>query len=300
MILSKLLIERIKKIIEGNYRTLLVSVLGKSVLTASQLKVLTDQGFDVKNANSLLALIYYNNILNDGQDNTAPVTIAEMRQEQENLKPTLAQTVAEEHINQGFAQVVEKLSADAQTKVEASIRGINLSFRNTMIQNPSRPEDLLGLMKESSAAGIVKMVEETIAPSVSDDFKRIAITETSNALGLGSVDRVLDHNKDKDLKEVFIYRIPINDDSLCVFCKRFYLDSDGSPAVYRVATILNNGSNYGKKPIAWKPVAGATHPNERCSGVLELRPGWKVVAGGKVEFIGQKAWTEYLKKKIRT
>ena len=86
----------------------------------------------------------------------------------------------------------------------------------------------------------------------------------------------------------------------CNHCKRFYVDADGSPAVYRLSTILGNGSNYGKRQSDWLPVSGATHPNDRESGLLELRNGWKISASGALEFIGKTDFQEYIVKKLRS
>lgn len=86
----------------------------------------------------------------------------------------------------------------------------------------------------------------------------------------------------------------------CSTCRTFYNDRDGTPAVYRLSTIVGNGSNYGKKKPMWRPVVGATHPHDRESGILELKPGWKVLAGGKLEYIGLARWSEYIAKKVRS
>jgi hypothetical protein len=50
----------------------------------------------------------------------------------------------------------------------------------------------------------------------------------------------------------------------------------------------------------WRPVVGATHPQDRESGILELKPGWKVLAGGRLEYIGLARWAEYIKAKVRS
>lgn len=84
----------------------------------------------------------------------------------------------------------------------------------------------------------------------------------------------------------------------CKYCRNFYIDSDDSPKVYRMSRILNNGSNYGKKADEWKPTALATHPNCRDSQLIELRPGWKVLPGGKQTFIGLDAWQDYIRNKV--
>ncbi len=120
----------------------------------------------------------------------------------------------------------------------------------------------------------------------------------SNAIGIGSVDRIAEQNEGKDFGDVFVYRIVVNDAALCKWCRRFYQDSDGSPRVYKLSTLLSNGSNYGKKTADWLPVVGATHPNERCSQVIELKRGWKVLPGGRQTYIGNEKWAEYIVNKV--
>lgn len=298
MIVSKKTLEKIKKIIENNYRGLLISITGPSVLSEEELLVLKRAGYDVKDKDSLLSLIYYNNVINDLSSQMGPISILEMQKQQQAKPSDAMHRAVEEHLNENFAQVVEKLKSDVQAKTEGLIRDYNITHRNKVVQNKDRPKEIDKLVKQSSVGGLKEVLRDSLEGS-EKDFERLAITETSNALGMGSVDRIVAQNKDKKHSEIYVYRIPVNDALLCKFCRKFYLDGDESPAVYRLSQILNNGSNYGKKSIDWKAVSGATHPNERCSGILELRPGWKVTPGGKVDFIGYEGWKEYISSKIR-
>ena len=90
----------------------------------------------------------------------------------------------------------------------------------------------------------------------------------------------------------------VNEDGVishnCKFCRRFYGDVGQSPKVYKLSSLLANGSNYGLKTDQWKPVVGATHPNTRTSQIIELKPGFQVSAGGKVTYIGREKWNDYL------
>jgi len=60
----------------------------------------------------------------------------------------------------------------------------------------------------------------------------------------------------------------------CKSCIRLYLTAGwgSEPIIYKVDTLLRNGSNIGKKTKEWKPVIGATHPWCRCE-VVAVYPG---------------------------
>jgi hypothetical protein len=153
------------------------------------------------------------------------------------------------------------------------------------------------LVKESTLSKLKQKLRDT-TQDVNRDWLRVATTVMSETIGNGSVDRIVTDNRDKDAGEVYVYRIVVNDAALCKYCRRFYMDEDGSPKVYKLSTLLGNGSNFGKKKDSWLPVVGATHPNERCSQVIELKPGWKVLPGGKQTYIGLEKWNDYIVNKV--
>lgn len=298
MIVSKEALAKIKKIIEKNYSRLLIGLVGNTVFTEEELELLKEQGIDADNQQSLLSMVYYNNVLNELKGQNSPKNISDMKKQQAALPEGEAHEAATEHINESFKHVVDKMKADVQSRVEGMIRDNNMLYRGNALQNLDRPDDIDQLVKESTLGGLKQALRDA-SKDVNRNWERIAVTETSNAIGMGSVDRIIMQNKNKDLEEVYVFRIPVNDAALCKFCRKFYLDEDQTPALYKLTTLLNNGTNYGKKTPEWQAVVGATHPNDRESGVIELRPGWKVGSDGSVEYIGLEKWDEYIKDKLR-
>lgn len=298
MLISKDTLEKIKLIIERNYHSLLVNVVGNEVLSEEELDALRHLGFDVDNKDSLLSLLYYNNVLNDLTSTTGPISIPEMKEQQKGKPKGKTYAAAEEHMNENFAQLTEKIRGSVQAGIEGVIRDYNLSYRNKTLGSFDTAEEVENLVRISTVGGVKQSLKDYFGDG-NRDWTRVAVTEVANAMGLGSVDRVVAANEGKDLDDVYTYRIAINDAAICTKCRQFYIDADQTPVVYRLSTLLANGTNYGKKMQDWKPVAGINHPNDRETGIMELRPGWRVVVDGKLDFIGVEAWKEYIKIKLR-
>jgi hypothetical protein len=298
MVTSKAVLEIIKRIIDKRYSVITLSLLGRGVFTKEQLKKLADQGIDVSNKTSLIELAYYHNYLNPQGKVGAPTSVEDMEAQQSSGRPQDAHHPAtEEHLNESMKAAIDKLRQDYTTRIESHVRNNNQNFKFNSLHGPERTSEVEKLVKEST----LQKLKQTLRDSSGDgnrDWLRVATTELSNSIGVGSVDRIAKENKDKDLNEVYVYRIVVDDAALCKYCRKFYQDSDGSPKVYRLSTLLGNGSNYGKKAADWLPVSGATHPNERCSQIIEVRRGWKVLPGGKQTYIGPEAWNEYIVNKI--
>lgn len=300
MVTSKTTLEVIKEIIERNYKTLMISVLGKTAFSNQELEQLRSMGIQIPDEQSLLALAYYHNFINHPADTEAPKTVEEMKQQQDviGMKPEgEASEYTVQNINDKTRQLMEKLKLDAMTRIDGIIRGNNDSYKNNALQNLDRNDFLDELVKESTL-GKVKQTLRDSAKEANRDWTRIALTEVSNAIGIASVDRIVADNRDSNLDDIYVYRISVRDAKTCRWCRKFYNDADGSPKLYKLSSLLANGSNYGKKTDAWLPVAGATHPNERCSQTLELKPGWKLQSGGTVTYIGLDAWSHYIEGKL--
>lgn len=294
MFLKPATIAKIRKIIEQKHVRLTGAVLGPQFLSPEELTELRRQGIQVSDDMSFLERLYYHNYLNRHDSKMAPTTTDEMAAQQAqaySLPNTLIHEASKEFLNSNVRQLIEKQKADILSRVEGLIRDTNHNFKF------GQQQKLDDLVSENTVSQFKTKLRD-LSHDGNRNWARIANTEVSNAISLGSVDRIVDENEDKDLAEVYVYRIVVNDGALCKWCRRFYLDSDGTPKVYRLSTLLGNGSNYGKKAADWSPVATATHPNERCSQVIELKKGWRVLAGGSVNFIGNDAWNRYISKKV--
>lgn len=298
MVTSKTAVELIKEAIERHYRSLMVSVLGKRALTRAEVNKLRRFGHVVPEKPSMIELAYFHNLLNP-HGTMGPGSVEDMQNQQDQQRPSGAEMdYASEHVNESMRNSIEKLKQDMSTRIVGYIQDNNQDFKFRQMKNGGNMADAREIMKESTISQLKKKLQD-LSGDANRDWLRIATTEMSNAIGIGSTDRIVAQNKTTTLDEVYVYRIVVSDGALCKWCRRFYMDSDGSPALYKLSTLLSNGSNYGKKTDAWQPVVGATHPNERCSQVIEVKRGWKVIPGGGQVFIGNDAWDEYIVNKLR-
>lgn len=301
MVTSRETIERIREIIQKHYARLVISVLGKDALSPKELKELESLGVDTSNPDSLMSMVYYHNFINHPVDEISPTSIEDMKAQQSvgGLKPKgEAHDYTVENINDKTKQYIDKLKLDVMTRVEGIIRENNDSYKMNALQNLDRTDVLDDLVKESSLGKLKQKLRDT-AGDGNRDWTRVAITEMSNAIGVASVDRIVSDNTGKELDDVYVFRITVKDAKTCKWCRRFYDDKDGSPKLYKLSTLLGNGSNYGKKTDSWMPVIGATHPNERCSQMIELKPGYKLQTDGSVSYIGLDKWNDYIFEKLQ-
>lgn len=300
MVTSKETILKIREIINKHYNRLVLSTLGFNQLSEKELKELEDAGYDVSNKDSLLSIAYNHNFINTPIDDISPKSVGEMKSQQsvKGLKPAgQANDYAVESLNDSTKQWIEKLKLDVATRVETVIRQNNDVYRLDALKDLNRTDFADELMKESTLGKVKQKLQDT-SKDANRDWLRVALTEVSNAVGIGSVDRIVTENKDKPSSEVFVFRITVKDAKTCKWCKLFYNDTSG-PALYKLETLLDNGSNYGKKPDEWQPVVGSTHPNTRTSQVLELKPGFKLNPDGSVTYMGLAGWKDYVFERLK-
>lgn len=296
MVTSKQTLELIKKIIEKHYAKIAIGVLGKRAFTNEELKELKAQGIDTSNKDSFLEMTYAHNFINNPRDIKTPISVEEMKaqQAQPGIKPEgEANEFSVESLNSSTKQYIEKIREETKSRIVAIIQENNTSYKFNALQNLNRDDITDHLVKESSLGRVKQLLKDT-SKQANRDWQRVALTEMSNAIGVGSVDRIVTDNRDRDLEEVIVYRIPVNDAVTCRFCRKFYGDAGEIPKLYKLDTLLANGSNYGKSNSDWKPVVGATHPNTRTSQIIELKPGFKVSPGGTQTYIGLDKWKEWV------
>lgn len=287
-------IEKIRKIVEKNQARILLTMLGAEALTPSQKDELRALGLDPRAQESFLDQIYHHNYLNPHGSTMTPSSLDEMSAQQRTspLPDGEIQEASKDFLNLNMKQLLDKHRAEVLSRVDAIIQDANNHYKMSL-----QRKDLEGAEDRSLAALRTKLRD--LSKDTTKNWDRIVNTATSDAISLGSVDRIAEENEDKDPSEVYVYRIVVQDSALCRYCRQFYLDSDGTPKVYKLSTLLSNGSNYGKKKDSWLPTATSTHPNERCSPVIELKRGWKVLSGGSVTFIGPEAWQKYIGQKVQ-
>lgn len=90
------------------------------------------------------------------------------------------------------------------------------------------------------------------------DFERIADYTMHEAFSQGKIQRIRKTRGDN----ADIYMEVLSD--ACPDCRKLYLNGDGTPKVFKLWQLLNNGSNIGRKKAEWKAVVPPLHPWCRC------------------------------------
>lgn len=275
--------EKVKKLIAKHFGNIAIAVIGAKYLSKQELAELKSLGVDVTNQYSLIDIIYKHNFLNaDGKD--MPKTLQNAIKQQV-LKNPKASEVALNSLNESMKIFIKKMEIDALARIETILRDTNDINNLFSVQSSKKTNSEL-----------IQDLKKT-APTSFKDWQRIVLTEVSNAIGLGSVDKIVAENNN-NIDDVYVFRLPVNDSVTCRWCKKFYNSKNNMPKIYKLSTLLANGSNYGKSKEAWKPVVGATHPNTRTSPIIEIKPGYIVQPGGVLTFVGAEKSKAWLKENI--
>lgn len=302
MVTSSSTLKKIREIIEKHYTVMIVSALGSRVLSEDEINRLRAEGIDISNRESLLEYVYYHNFLNNPLTRESPTSVEDMRsqQSQPGVRPQgEAHDYSVTSLNEKAKQLIDKLAEETTARIEGIVRENNDAYKLDALRNLDRADIADRMVKESSLGRVKQLLRDT-SGDANRDWQRVALTEMSNAIGAGSVDRIVTNNREKDLEDVYVYRVIVGDAITCKYCRRFYGDVGESPKVYKLSTLLGNGSNYGKPTDSWKPVIGATHPNTRTSQIIELRPGFRVMPGGSVTYIGLDKWRDYINEVLQS
>lgn len=294
--ISEAKLKKIKDLIDRKYRVIAVTLFGERDLPPGLLRDLKAKGLKFKDISSLITQAYRHNLQRHPTFSPSPMQPLKADAPPSPQRDRMAKFSIQQ-LNGAIAQLLAKQKDDLESKLEGLIRQTNQNFKFEALAEPDRPMSALRAKTNSQ----LKSTLAGYAQDANRNWDRVVHTEVSNAIGLGSAERLLADGEDEGTSstQIICYRIVILDGHTCKHCRSFYLDSDGTPALYRLSDLIANGSNYGKRTAEWRPCLTATHPNERCSPILRLRPGWKVLPGGNQTFVGKESWESYIRAKIR-
>lgn len=146
-------------------------------------------------------------------------------------------------------------------------------------------EQIYGLLKDPKNWG--KYVGSALHGRVDNwrhRWSTIVKTELARASNWGAVDAILHNNKEKDPKDILVFKAGPNDDRTCPHCRKFWFKEDGrTPKVYKLSELMANGSNIGRKAKDWLATVDPTHPHCRHL-MVELRPGYGFDDKGNLEY----------------
>ena len=210
MVTSEETLRKIRKIIENKYSKLLITIGGKDLFSKEEISNMKKDGIDISNVDSLLRLIYNHNFINAPAQKNAPTSIEEMKDQQSNQRVVPqgeAHEAAINHINNNMRDLVDKLKNDVRARINLLISQNNEAYRRNALQNLERSDNLDDLVKESTLGRLKAQLRDT-SGDANRDWKRVAITETSNTIGMASVDRIVADNKEKDHPKSRAFRQP--------------------------------------------------------------------------------------------
>ena len=147
---------------------------------------------------------------------------------------------------------LEKIKAQAYLDVLSKQFQIEKDLRQGVL-NEANKEDF----KMSNVVDYIKSKFEDWA------YLKDSIAYVSeSSLNAGKIEEI--KNKTDNNKDIFITKVPILDERLCSACRKAYLNSDGTPKIFKLSELEANGTNIGKKQKDWLPTLGMMHPSCRC------------------------------------
>jgi len=287
MIIDKNKIEAIKERIRVRHNYFILKTLGPDQLSDKEIKELKDLGFDTSKGEDYVTDSYVAGATrgNVQEYRYGPAGHDEWKVRQPKIPLNDVEQHAVDHVKENTAQTVQRLSSQFQQKVEGLIRDGNFEHRNVIQTEGVKPAFVSALEEDKKIGEIVKHLREATG-DFARDWRRVAITEMNNAQSYGAADAIVKRNKGKaPADETYVYKLVVRDAALCPYCRKFYLNPDGTPKIYKMSELMRNGTNYGKKASQWKPVIGSTHPNCR-DRLVELPKGWGFAEKDKMEYVG--------------
>jgi len=143
------------------------------------------------------------------------------------------------------------LAGNLANKVKSDVSDIINNANRKMIADAIRTELPKNIEKRQTILKLASEIKKQIG-AYSDDFQKIAHTEKHNAMQAGVATEM--YKVDPNIKVV---KIPALD--ACRYCKKLFINPDGTLKVFRLKDIVNN-SNVGKSKTAWLPVVDSVHP----------------------------------------
>lgn len=253
-------IEKITDIINKHFAVLSMIATGMAYPDANLLRTL---GLS-QNTIGLVSLAYQLGVANmsstGGVANLTPVQVRN-RIQATRLSPSQTATM-----NQLCRRAQQHLNTMNQRTVASTVSStVNINFQ--MYQSL---QNVASNTQEISRGKIIQQLRDSTG-DMKRDWHRVVQTELWDAKLHGEANAILDGSSpfSSDKEETMVYKRPAPD--CCPICKKLYLESDGvTPKVFKLADLIANGINYGKKQADWVATLGIVHPNCQCT--LGVKP----------------------------
>ena len=253
-------IQRIVDIIQHHYSFMIFTSLGTEVLSDEDKLFLTNYGIDIEKLEEQYPPFMRNFLLG------RLTAVLEEKQTKE-----LTNEDFEKYLDRGqFIPLSER--ERAEYKISREITYNHLKGLANKVVGATRDimleENKKNIISETISEGIKN--RKSIASVVSDlghrtgewdrDWKRIVVTEMQNIYEQGRASEIIRKYGDEALcwKHTF--------DAACRHCLKLHLTQGvgSEPIIFKLSTLIQNGTNIGRKVDDWKAVLGTNHPYCRC------------------------------------
>lgn len=273
MLLSDEALKNIETAIERRLNAILIFAGGRSNLTKEQIQDLVKAGIiskATKDEDLIEDAYLFARMQKEGE---VPKNLAEFHALRDKYKKLL--TTQELYSLKLAKQQIAAAIRRHKDVVRAVVTDLVLSGNSSYKNATGGVKEILenALLRREFVGRLATELRDKTA-DLYRDWRRVAITETTNAMNLGAADQIMAESGGKSPDKVYVYKSVVRDAALCDVCRRVYIESNGNyPKVYSMAELQANGTNVGKKKADWKAVIGSTHPH--CRGKLLYLPnGW--------------------------
>lgn len=277
MLVPRDLIDNLDAIIERTFTSFVFLLLGERFLTTQQkieveslgllvgsrplielLYILvkgrtTPQYLKDQTLNQLLSQLAASGILPEPRTrNAATLTSAEetIKLALDEAKQRLKKSVKEAIIEVNTSYKNELTNADTVVK-QAEVKNSHLNTLLKIIGGTALVAATYSAFRTGFTTAMTNLINETVV----DDLVTTSAIASSSGIAQNPMD-------------LLVYKQVVMDDRLSPECRKFHLNPDNTPRIYKLGTLIKNGTNIGKPRSQWKPVVGGTHANCRC--VLKL------------------------------
>lgn len=265
MILTPAQIQELTKIIEKKHLVFISHTLGSNILSKDDINLLKGYGVDVAKLSKYGTVdeAFRFGILADalGSKKAKKMSYNQFKKHLssgEFIPLTKAEQIALDHV---------------KIRMYGDVKGlgnrISSDFKNIAIESSKKKrKHYENILRETITEGVEK--RKTVREIASDlghktkdwarDFDRIADYVLHEAFDTGKAISIQKQYGDEAYVHKQVYP------GACEHCVRLYLTAGigSKPKIFKVSTLIGNGTNIGLKQADWKPVLGSTHPWCRC------------------------------------
>lgn len=268
MILSPPQIQELLDVIEHQHIMFLGTHLGSDLLSKQDVEILNKHGVNPRTfpKHGVVDRAFHFGILADALGK------AEAKQ--------LSFEDFKKHLSSGKLHPLtkaEQVSLDhVKVRMYGDVKGlgnkVSRDFRNIIIEASKKTRGEYESIINQTAYDAVKL-QKTASQLASDlghktkdwarDFDRISDYVLHEAYDTGKSVSMVNKSKEEE-RIVWCYKEVYP--GACTHCVRLYLTGGvgSKPKIFKISTLISNGTNIGRKPLQWKAVLGSVHPYCRC------------------------------------